>query len=374
MKSIIILCSGLLALGVCLSASFGLLSDEKRMPNQNMFGGYGEIYSTGNYTQHFYYDDTNFYYRAYVPTWNRSFFEMYSYDFETSESYPICRRISCSHKTEDCSISPCYQSDNYNGNLNIIDNKFISLKKTDDELKVRLWNPLDNTYKSAIEIPRYNSVSDAQGLNGKYESFFNDALRLNDDMLLIGYNNEMRIYDNNYREMFRFSCRGLLYPMIAGNKFCWSGMQNELNSIDLESGVVEKNLLDGLFETKEIVSISDFDYPFSAFTYKDEIYFPRNNIIYAFNPTTHILREITEIDPLSASDPYACFGDGNLMYYKKNGIVHTMNLDTLTITDITDLPKVPCASVHDLLLFVSPETTGKNDIECYDIRGKQVCT
>lgn len=374
MKGIIFLCTSLLALGVCLSASFGLLSDEKRMPNQNMFGGYGEIYSTGNYTQHFYYDDTNFYYRAYVPTWNRSFFELYSYDFETGESYPICRRISCSHKTADCSISPCYQGDIYGGNLNIIDNKFISLKNTDDELKVRLWYPLDNTYKSAIEIPRYNSVSDAQGLGGKYESFFNDALRLNDNMLLIGYNNEMHIYDNNYKEMFRFSCRGLLYPLIVGNKFCWSGMQNELNSIDLESGAVENNLLDGLFETKEIVSIREFDYPFSAFVYGDEIYFPRENRIYAFNPASHSLHEVMEIDTLSKSDPYACFGDENLMYYKKNGIVHTLNLDTLTVTDLPDLPKVPCASVHDFLLFVSPETTGTNDIECYYRNGKQVHT
>ena len=112
MKSMIFLCSGLIALGICLSASFGLMSDEKRMPNQNMFGGYGEIHSTSNYTQHFYYDDTNFYYQAYAPTWNNSFFEMYSYDFETSESYQVCRRISCSHKTANCSISPCYQSDN----------------------------------------------------------------------------------------------------------------------------------------------------------------------------------------------------------------------------------------------------------------------
>lgn len=370
MKRIIILCSGLIALGICLLASFGLMSDEKRMPNQNMFGGYGEIHSTSNYTQHFYYDDINFYYQAYAPTWNNSFFEMYSYDFETSESYQVCRRISCSHKTADCSISPCYQSDNYNGDWNLVDNKFISLQKSDDELQIRLWNPLTDTYNSAIEIPRYNSVSDAQGLNGKYESFFNNALRLNDDMLLIGYNNEMHIYDNNYKEILRFSCRGLLYPLIVGNKLCWSGMQNELNSIDLKSGAIESNLLDGFFETKEIVSVREPDHPFSAFVYRDEIFFPRNNKIYAFNPMTHSLREITEIDVLSKSDPYACFGNENLMYYKKSGIVHTMNLDTLTVTDIPDLPKVPCASVRDLLLFVSPETTGKNDIECYDIIGK----
>lgn len=376
MKGVISLCSGILALGVCLSASFGFLSNENRMNNQNMFGGFGEIRSVGNYSQHFYYDDINFYYQAYVPTWNNSFFELYSYNFESGESYPVCKRISCSHKNANCHIHPCYQTEKIpdSGEWNLVDNQFISLKNSDDELIIQLWNPLTDTYASAIDVPRYNSISDAQGFEGKYESFYNDALRLNDELILIGYNNEMHIYDNNYREMFRFSCRGLLYPLIADNKLCWTGMQSELNSIDLESGKIENNLLDELFETEKIVSVKELDYPFSAFVYRDEIYFPRDGIIYAFNLTTHSLREITQIDPLSETDPYACFGDGNLMYYKENGIVHAVNLDTLTVNDLPDLPKVPCASVHDLLLFVNPDTTGKNDIECYGISGKQVHT
>jgi len=374
MKGVISLCSGILALGICLSASFGFLSNENRMKNQNMFGGFGEIRSVGNYSQHFYYDDTNFYYQAYVPTWNHSFFELYSYDFESGESYPVCKRISCSHKNANCSIYPCYQSDNFNGVWSFVDNEFISLKKTNDELHIRLWNPLTDAYATTIEIPRYNSVSDEQGLGGKYESFYNDALRLNDQLILIGYNNEMHIYDNNYKEKFRFSCNGLLYPLIAGNKLCWSGMHNELNCIDLESGKIENNLLDGLLETKEIVSVKELNYPFSAFVYGDEIYFPRENKIYAFNPTSHSLREITQIDPLSEIDPYACFGNENLMYYKKNGIVHCMDLDTLAVNDLPDLPKVPCASVNNLLMFVNPDAAGTNDIECYDISGKQVHT
>lgn len=320
MKGVISLCSSVLALSVCLLASFGLLSNENRMPGQNMFGGYGEIHSVGNYSQRFYYDDTNFYYQAFIPTWNNSFFELYSYNFESGESYPVCKRISCSHKNANCHIHPCYQSENIpdSGVWALVDNNFISLKNIDDELQIRLWDPITDTYGSAVEIPRFNSVSDEQGLGGKYESFFNDALRLNDDMILIGYNNEMHIYDNEYNELLRFQCRGLLYPLIAGNKLCWTGMQNELNSIDLESGKIEKNLLDGFFDTNQIVSIQDFNYPFAAFAYRDEIYFPREGKIYAFNTTTHSLRDITEIDSLSETDPYACFGDGNLMYFKKN--------------------------------------------------------
>lgn len=375
MKRVIFLCTGLLALGVSLSASFGLLTNEKRMQDQNMFGGYCEIRSVGNYTQHFYYDDTNFYYQAYVPTWNHSFSELYSYDFEAGESYRVCKRSSCSHKTANCPIHPCYQGDAaYGGVWALVDNNFISLKNSDDEMQIRLWDPLTDEYASAIEIPRYNSVSDEQGLGGKYESFFNDALRLNDDTILIGYNNEMHIYDNDYREILRFPCRGLLYPMLTGKKLCWTGMQNELNSIDLESGKIENNLLDGFFDTKQVVSIRDFDYPFAAFTYGDEIYFPREGTIYAFDTSTHSLRDITDIDPLSEADPYACFMDGNIMYFKKNGIVHTMDLDTLTVTDLPNFPKVPCASVHDLLLFVNPNTNGTDDIECYDRNGKQVHT
>jgi len=371
-KGVISLCSGILALGICLSASFGLLTNKNRMQNQNMFGGYGEIHSVENYTQHFYYDDTNFYYQAYVPTWNNSFFELYSYDFESGESYRVCKRISCSHKTANCPIHPCYQTENipYGGQWNLVDNQFITLQNSDDKLLIQLWNPLTDVYTSTIQVPRYNSISDAQGLGGKYESFFNHALRLNDDMILIGFNNQMHIYDNNYREILRFSCDGLLYPLIAGNKLCWSG-HGELNCIDLKSGKTENNLLDGLFKTEKNISVRELNYPFSAFVYGDEIYFPRENSIYAFNPTSHSLREITKIDPLSTIDPYACFGDGNLMYYKQNGIVHTMNLDTLTVNDMPDLLKVPCASVRDLLLFVNPETTGTNDIECYDISEKR---
>lgn len=374
MKKAVFLCICILALSVGLSASFGLLSDEKRMNNQNMLGGYGEIHSAGNYTQHFYYDDTNFYYQAFVPTWNHSFYELYSYDFETDESSRVCKRVSCSHKTASCPIHPCYQSENIpdSGIWSLADNRFISLKNSDKELQIQLWDPLNNTYSSVKEIPRYNSVSDEQELGGKYESFFNDALRLNDDMILIGYNNEMHICDNNYNELFRFPCRGLLYPLIAGKKLCWTGMQNEFNSIDLESGEIEFNILDGTFDTKAIVSVKELDHTFSAFAYKNEIIFPRDNTIYAFDVTTHSLREITEIDSLTETDPYACFGDRNLMYYKKNGIVHTIDLDTLTVTNLPDIPKVPCAAVHNKLLFVAPDTNGTDDIECYDICRKQV--
>ena len=54
-------------------------------------------------------------------------------------------------------------------------------------------------------------------------------------------------------------------------------------------------------------------------------------------------------------------------FYKKNEIVQVMNLDTNTVNDVSDLPKVPCASVNDLLLFVNPDADGENDIECYNI-------
>lgn len=374
MKGAISLCVSVLALGICLPASFGLLSNEKRSQGQNMFGGYGKIHIAGNYSQHFYYDDTNFYYRAFVPTWGNSFFELYSYEFETDESYRVCKRVSCTHKNANCPVHPCYQTDNVSGEWALIDNQFVTLKKTADELHIRLWNPLTDAYAAAIEIPRYNSVSDEQGLGGKYESFFNDAIRLNDDMILLGYNNEMHIYDNNYHEKLRFPCRGCLYPLAAGNKLFWSGMRNELNCIDLENGKIENNILDGLFDAKQTISIKEQDHPFSAFAYSNELYFPREGVIYAFNPATHSLREITEIDTLTEDDPYACFNKDNLMYYKKDGVVHTIDLDTHAVSDLPDLPKVPCAAVHDMLLFVEPETTGSADIECYDISGKQVHT
>ncbi len=44
MKGAMSLCVSVLALGIYLPASFGLLSNEKRFQRQNMFGGYGEIH------------------------------------------------------------------------------------------------------------------------------------------------------------------------------------------------------------------------------------------------------------------------------------------------------------------------------------------
>ena len=43
-----VLCAG------CVLASFGLLSNDSRQPGQNMFGGFGQIHSTGNPANRFF--------------------------------------------------------------------------------------------------------------------------------------------------------------------------------------------------------------------------------------------------------------------------------------------------------------------------------
>ena len=71
-------------------------------------------------------------------------------------------------------------------------------------------------------------------------------MRVTDDLLLIGYNNEMHICDNAYNEIYRFPCSGLSYPLVAGERLFWLGLRNELNCIRLDTGELEYDLLGGV--------------------------------------------------------------------------------------------------------------------------------
>lgn len=247
----------LLLTAVCFLASFGVLSDKKQLSGQNRFGGYGQLHGTGNPTQRYYYDDTAFYYQASVPSWGRSFYELYAYDLATGESYSVCKRISCTHQTAECPLHQLHQGDRGAavGYWDMVDTEFAAPRVTKDKMKIDLWDPLTDRTRTAVEIPRYSTVSDGGEYGGKYESFFNNALRLTDDRILIGYNNEMHIYDNGGVDLFSFKSSGLTFPMVVGQKLYWTGFYYELNSVDLYTGELENNLLDGLFDTKKIVSV-----------------------------------------------------------------------------------------------------------------------
>lgn len=375
MKHIICAAAFLLTALACVLASFGIFSDSRLLPNQNQLGGFGEISAAGNPEQHYYYDDTTFYYQAGAPSWGKhTFFELYAYDLATGKSHSVCKRISCNHKSAACPIHRLYQNDYGEGTgyWNLIDHQFVAPHYTKNEMPVICWNPLTNTVRTAANPPRYTGVSDNEFV-GNYQNFFNQAMRLTDDLVLIGYNNEMHVCDNEFQEQFSFSAMGLGYPTVIGNRLYWLGSYtDDLRVINLETQEQEKNLLDGLFHTKKVVSLREAGWPFAAFTYRDKIYFPRRETIYAFDPAQHSVTEIAQFDKLTDEEPYACFGTEHLMYYKWEGTVRCMNLDTGAVTDLPEMPKVPCAAVHDYLLFVRPSTTGTDDIECYDRNGKTV--
>lgn len=367
--SLIITSISILILMISIMASLGAISDEKRKSGQNVFGGFGAIAQAGNPSQHYYYDDTSFYYFSNVPTWGHSFHELYTYNFSTGESSRVCKRVSCTHQSGSCPLHPLFQGENTdpNGIWSMIDHSFISLSAHGKIMKISLWNPFTDQYRAALNIPRYDSISDNQGMGAEYASFFNDALRITDDIILIGYNNEMHLFDNTFHELFYFPCSGLLYPIVTANRLFWLGMQNELNCVHLDTGEVETNMLKGLFDSEhnDVISVLESQQEFAAFAYNDEIYFPHNGVIYAFHPGAHSVREITEIDPLTAEDPYACFGTDALMFYKLNGSVQCMNLDTGAVNATPELTKVPCAAVREYLLFIAPDRTSADAIICW---------
>lgn len=364
----------LLIAACCLLASFGVFSDSRRRSGKNMFGGYGQVCMTGNPMQHYYYDDTTFYYLASAPSWNSHVFhELYAYDLAAGESYSVCKRISCDHKSAACPIHRLYQNDygTTNGYWSMIDNEFIAPHYTKNEMPIIRWNPLTDSVQTVKNPPRYTGVSDSEFV-ANYQNWFNDAMRLTENRVLVGYNNKMYVCNNRFEEQFTFPSQGLAYPLVAGNQLFWTGDSNELNAVDLETGEVERNVLAGLFGMKKIVTVWEPGEQFAAFVYRDKIFFPRKETIYAFEPEQRSVTEIAHFDKLTDDEPYACFGTENLMYYKWEGTVRCMNLDTGAVTDLPEMPKVPCAAVHDYLLFVRRDTTGTDDIECYDRNGKTV--
>ena len=375
MKRIIGILTGVSLCAGSLLAAYGFCSGDRHEPGQNQLGGYGEIQSAGNLSQQFFSDDTTFYYPAVVASWGHVCKTMFAYDLASGKSSAVCKRISCTHRTADCPLHPLYQGDagQESGYWNLIDNRFIAPKLTKDKFLITSWDAFIDKTEIIAELPRFNKVSDSTGLGGKYESFFNDAMRVTDDLLLIGYNNEMHICDNEYNDIYRFPCSGLSYPLAAGERLFWLGMRNELNCIRFDTGELEYDLLNGVFTPGKSDTILDYAGDFCAFSYGHEIYFPHDGTICAFNAEQQSVRGIVDYDTLSDNEPYACFGDKNEMYYKWNGIVRRMNLDTGAVTDLPDLPKVPCASAREYLLFVRSDCTGEDtDILCFDKDGKPV--
>ena len=185
-------------------------------------------------------------------------------------------------------------------------------------------------------------------------------MRLTDDRILIGWNNEMHVFDSGMHDLFSFACSGLNSPLIAGRRLFWAGLTGELCCVHLDTGQTERGVLNGL-------RISD-----AAFAYGNEIFFPSGGTVCALDADTFSLRTVTAIDPPDAGNPYPLFGTENRMYYRLQGTVCCMELDTGAVTELPDMQKVPCAAVREYLLYVDPEPDGTDDITVFDRSGREV--
>ncbi len=360
-----VLCAG------CMLASFGALSDDRRQPGQNAFGGFGQIHSTGNPANRFYYDDTAFYYPVSDVSWDAYSTltrTVYAYDFASGQSSAVCKRISCTHETAACALHPLYQSGDPKGCWNLIDSAFIAPHRTKSSLQIIRWEPLTDCTEVILELPPYLTLSDSEGLTGRYESFFNEALRLTDDRILIGWNNEMHVFDSDMHDLFSFPGSGLTYPLIAGRRLFWLGLSGDLRCVHLDTGKTETGILTGL----PVSGITEAGFPDSAFAYGNELFFAQGGTVYALDADTFALRTVTATDPPDAENPYALFGTENRMYYRSNGTVCCIDIDTGAVTALPDMEKVPCAAVREYLLYLDPEPDGTDDITVFDRSGRAV--
>ena len=132
--------TSIIAAAVCLAgavttllAGAGSFSTKKILPGQNRFGGFGIVHAAGIQEPASFYDDTNFYYMAYAPTWEWRSSELYAYNPEKRSSTKVCDRVSCSHKEGACPLSPLYQNQASNLICSEMDGLLYATRETDDK-------------------------------------------------------------------------------------------------------------------------------------------------------------------------------------------------------------------------------------------------
>lgn len=358
----------------CLLSSFGTFSGRRTAAGQNRFGGFGEISETGCRSLRFYYDDTSFYYIANIPSFQYDTSALYRYDLKTGQASAVCQRVCCSHHSTDCPLYPLTQ----NASLELMsyaDHGFITSFKTEDLFQIFFWDPLTDSRKLLLDLPYYQAVSDSAGLGGKYATYMNDgtAMRLRDDLLMIGYNGEMHLYDSEMHDRGYFIANDMYNPLLTGESLCWLDMNGNVCCYSLTTGKTQRNVLKGLLPSRKKTSVLYYDYPFVWYAYAGNVYFPYKEAIYAYDPAAGTLTEITKTDKLSKESPYACLLTDNRLYYHLDGIVRCMDLDDGSVTELPALPQVPAAAVRDLLLTVPAAPSGESgEIGLYDRNGKAV--
>lgn len=355
-----------------LLAGTGIFSTKKLLPGQNRFGGCGTVYAASIQYPSAFYDDTNFYYMANSPTWEWRFSELYAYNPEKESCTRVCDRVSCTHKEGACSLNPLYQNNGYDLNCSEMDGLLYATRETSKHLILFSWNPLTNETKDVASYPVSETIEDSSGMTSERMLTLGCIRRLNADQIMMLRNEELYICDNNFQDLKHFPARNAMFFLQTDDILYWTSLGSGLFCYHMDTGELEADILTTVLNAKRMVVISGGGH-FTAFTYKDLLYFPYNNAVYSYNGKTKEAVEVTKTDDCSDANPYPCFGDGSSLYYMLDGKVRRMNLDTKETEELPELPHVPASRFKDYLLVMKDMPDGNSDdIRCYDLNGKAV--
>jgi len=372
-KTVLLAASSLFLCGSVLTymASFRVFSNDRPNPNQNQFGGYGQLNSTNEI---YYYDDTCFYYQARSAGMQFDESALFSYNITTGAVSKVCKRINCDHQTAACSIYPLYMDYHAIMKAALIDHRFYAPCYTSKKYEVIQWDPLSNIIEPVLEIPHSQTVGEQNGMHTELPSFFEYVMQLPEEQLLVQYNNVIHIYNHDLKEITHFACSDFTHPLVIGNLLYWIDFNVfAVNCYNLNTFVLEKDVLSDALEEREVCGIT-WGQPFVNFGYNGKLYFPNKDAVYAYDNETKSAQKVIKTDEFSEeSNKRVCFGDGNRIYYKQEGIVYRMNLDNGQIEKLPEMTDVPAARVYDYLLVLAPVQKGEaSDIQRYDLNGRKI--
>ena len=231
---------------------------------------------------------------------------------------------------------------------------------------------MTNETKDVAAYPVSETIEDSSGMTSERMLYVSCIRRLNADQIMMLRNEELYICDNNFQDLKHFPARNTMFFLQTDDILYWTSLGSGLFCYHMDTGELEADILTTALNAKRTVVMSGGGH-FTAFTYKDLLYFPYNSAVYSYNGKTGEAVEVTKTDDCTDDNPYPCFGDGSSLYYRLDGKVRRMDLDTNETEELPDLPYAPAARFKDYLLVMKDMPTGNSDdIRCYDLNGKAV--
>lgn len=351
MKRILLISLCFLFLAACVFsylAGSGMLADQARIPEQNKFGGIGNICKIDNPGISYAQDNTRLYYSGFSSMWNEGVHELCWYDPASDTAGKVCSKPSCSHKTADCPLYLMYQAqEGFNFSLTVVDHEQFYASYTKDKMLVCSWNPLTDEKQTVLTLPRYLERNDSAGMEASEESYFETAVRINEDEYLILCNHSAYLVDNQYNVVSVFPLNSLNNFTRTAHAVFWSDVGG-MNCYYPETGQLKSNVLQELLHC-------NYQYCADGFGYGNLLYFVYDSAVRTYDPESRTVRAVTNADSDRDTKQGVCRRIGSDMYYYLNGNVHRMNLQTKADEEMPEMPELPLTELNGFLIVSSGE-------------------